>query len=212
MMEKMMFKNWILIVAIFGFGLLSCDKESATIALDETENVTIENVNPDETQAELNGLLYMREEEKLAHDAYVYLYKLWNISVFNNISKSETVHTNKVLELINSFGLEDSALPNEGEFNNPELQTLYNQLITQGSDSLIAGLLVGTTIEEVDIIDLKEEMEIASDSSILTVYGNLMKGSEAHLRAFVAQLKFRGYEYEPQLLSEEEYDAIINND
>jgi len=153
----------------------------------------------------------MREEEKLAHDAYVYLYELWNIPVFDNISKSETVHTNKVLDLINSFGLEDPALPNAGEFKNTDLQALYNKLVTQGSDSLVAGLLVGTTIEEVDIIDLKEEMEIATDSSILTVYGNLMKGSEAHLRAFVAQLDMRGYDYKPQFLSQEEFDAIINN-
>ena len=57
-----------------------------------------------------------------------------------------------------------------------------------------------------------EEMEIATENSILTVYGSLMKGSEAHLRAFVAQLALRGYDYEPQFLSQEEYDAIINND
>ena len=210
-MNKLMLKNWMLIVAILGLGLSSCDKEDVTLTSNETENVIAEDISADISQSELNGLLYMREEEKLAHDVYVYLYTIWNVPVFDNISKSETVHTNKVLELINSFGLEDPALPNAGEFNNTELQALYNQLVAQGSDSLVAGLLVGTTIEEVDIIDLKEEMEIATDNSILTVYGNLIKGSEAHLRAFVAQLKLRGYSYKPQLLSQEVFDAIINN-
>lgn len=211
-MYKVMFKNWMFILAIFGLGLLSCDKEDVNLTLDETGNAIAEEASTNVMQDEIDGLLYMREEEKLAHDVYVYLFSLWNIPVFDNISKSETVHTNKVLELINSFGLEDSALPNAGEFKNTELQALYNQLVEQGGDSLVAGLLVGTTIEEVDIIDLKEEMEIATDNSILTVYSSLMKGSEAHLRAFVAQLSQRGYNYVPQLLSQEEFDTIINND
>ncbi len=211
-MNKVMFKNLMIIVAIFGLVLLSCEEEELTLSLNETKNVIAEDISLEISQNELDGLLYMREEEKLAHDVYVYLYNLWNLPVFNNISKSETVHTNKVLELIDSFGLEDSALPNEGEYNNPELQALHNKLVEQGSDSLVAALLVGTTIEEVDIIDLKEEMEVATENSILTVYGSLMKGSEAHLRAFVAQLSLQGYKYEPQFLSQEEYDAIINND
>jgi len=162
------------------------------------------------TEEEEAGLLFMREEEKLAHDVYVYMYDLWNIPVFDFISRSETVHTNRVLALIEYFGLVDPASPNEGEFNNPDLQALYDQLIVQGSDSLIAGLIVGATIEEVDIIDLKERLEVSTNNSILTVYGNLMLGSEAHLRAFVAQLAFRGYTYEPQFLSQEEFDAIIS--
>jgi hypothetical protein len=162
------------------------------------------------TDEEEAGLLFMREEEKLAHDVYVYLFDLWNLPVFDFISRSETVHTNAVLALINYFDLEDPALPNAGEFTDPDLQALYNQLIEQGSESLIAGLTVGATIEEVDIIDLKEKMEVATNSSILTVYTNLNLGSEAHLRAFVAQLALQGITYIPQFLTQDEFDTIIN--
>ena len=82
----------------------------------------------------------------------------------------------------------------------------------QGKDSEIAALIVGATIEEVDILDLDERIEQTDNSNILKVYSSLEKGSEAHLRAFVAQLKHRGYYYEPQFLSQEEFDDIINKE
>ncbi len=163
------------------------------------------------TQQEKAGLLFMREEEKLAHDVYVNMYSLWGVRVFLNISKSETQHINSVLRLINLYGLEDPALPGIGEFSDETLQTLYDNLMAQGSDSLVAGLIVGTTIEEVDILDLFEQMEQTENTRLLMVYSHLEKGSEAHLRAYVAQLKFRGITYEPQYLSQDQYDAIVRN-
>jgi hypothetical protein len=45
---------------------------------------------PGELSAEESvALLYMREEEKLAHDVYVTLYAQWSLPVFQNISQSE---------------------------------------------------------------------------------------------------------------------------
>jgi len=75
------------------------------------------------TEEEESGLLFMREEEKLAHDVYVNMYDLWEVPVFYNISKSETQHTTKVLSLIELYGLEDPALPGVGEFSNEDLQS-----------------------------------------------------------------------------------------
>ncbi|NOR86490.1 MAG: DUF2202 domain-containing protein [Bacteroidales bacterium] len=157
------------------------------------------------------GLLFMREEEKLAHDVYVYLFNMWEVPVFDFISRSESFHTNRILFLINKYGLEDPALPTVGEFTNTELQTLYNQLIATGSESLISALIVGATVEEVDILDLFERMEQTENPIITRVYSSLEKGSEAHLRAFVRQLSFNGHEYIPQFLSQEEFDRIMGN-
>ena len=39
------------------------------------------------TQAEIDGLVFMREEEKLAHDVYVALYEQWDLAIFDNISQ-----------------------------------------------------------------------------------------------------------------------------
>ncbi len=151
----------------------------------------------------------MREEEKLAHDVYVNMFDLWGVKVFENISKSETQHTEKVLSLLNLYGLKDPVMPGIGEFSNDDLQVLYNQLMEQGSDSLVAALIVGATIEEVDILDLYERMEQTENATILNVYSSLEKGSEAHLKAFVYQLKRNDYNYEPQFLTQEQFDTIL---
>ena len=41
------------------------------------------------SQDEIKGILYMREEEKLARDVYIVLYDKTGISTFNSIAKSE---------------------------------------------------------------------------------------------------------------------------
>ena len=163
------------------------------------------------SEEEEAGLLFMREEEKLAHDVYINMYSMWNIPVFNNISKSEAIHMKAVLNLLNLYNLEDPVLPETGQFSNEDLQELYNDLMEQGNDSLVAGLLVGATIEEVDILDLLERTAQTDKTPILKVYSHLEKGSEAHLRAFVKQLEFRGIIYEPQFLPQDMYDEIIGN-
>ena len=98
-----------------------------------------------------------------------------------------------------------------GEFKDPILQELYNNLISQGS-TLIAALEVGAEIEEIDIIDLKEYMSQTDKLDILNVYGNLLKGSENHLSAFVKELDNNGVTYTSKYLSQEEFDNIIDEE
>lgn len=163
------------------------------------------------TEEEEAALIFMREEEKLAHDIYVKMFELWEAPIFYNISKSEAFHTNRILTLLNLFNIEDPAIDAVGEFSNNDLQNLYNQLLSQGSDSLVAGLIVGATIEEVDILDLLTHLEDTENIMISRVYTNLEKGSEAHLRAFVNILAHQGYTYEPQFLNQELFDRIMGN-
>jgi hypothetical protein len=86
---------------------------------------------------EIEDLVYMREEEKLAHDVYIFLYSRWELPIFSNIAASELTHTNAVLSLLERYGIDDPAKDLQpGEFKNQDLQTLYNQLITTGSKSL----------------------------------------------------------------------------
>ena len=37
------------------------------------------------TSIEIEGLTYMREEEKLARDVYLFLYDFWGVNIFQNI-------------------------------------------------------------------------------------------------------------------------------
>ena len=92
---------------------------------------------PGELSAEESAaLLYMREEEKLAHDVYVTLYSQWGLPIFQNISQSEQTHTDAVKTLLDRYGLNDPASGTVGVFTNPDLQALYNDLVTRGSQSL----------------------------------------------------------------------------
>ena len=181
--------------------------------LDIAEKFTDNEINEDvfsATNSDTLGLLFMREEEKLARDVYDYLYEKWNSIIFDNISNSEQIHMDRVLDLINLYGLEDPALPEAGVFTNEDLQNLYNELIVVGDSSLIFALIVGATIEEVDITDLQDYISATEDENIQCIYGNLMKGSRNHLRAFYNKLEWMGVTYTPQFLSEDEFYSIVN--
>jgi len=157
------------------------------------------------------ALLYMREEEKLAHDVYVTLYAQWSLPIFQNISQSEQIHTDAIKTLIDRYGLTDPASSEIGVFTNPDLQTLYSNLVTRGSQSLAEALKVGAAIEEIDILDLQTHLAETDNADIQQVYNNLMNGSYNHLRAFVSTLNTKtGETYQPQYLSTEAYETIIS--
>ncbi|MCE4622687.1 MAG: DUF2202 domain-containing protein [Desulfurococcales archaeon] len=162
------------------------------------------------SQEEIDAILFMREEEKLARDVYLTLYDMWGLQIFSNIADSEQKHMDSVLTLINNYGLEDPAVDEIGVFTNPEIQELYNQLIERGSQSLEEALLVGALIEEKDIIDINNYLEITNNSDIITVFENLKTGSIHHLKAFTSTYEsMTGETYQPQLLSVEEYQQLI---
>lgn len=147
------------------------------------------------TDSESTGLLFMREEEKMARDVYAYLYTKYNLPVFGNITKSENAHMLAVLRLITAFKITDNSNNNPGEFTNTHIRDLYQQLISMGNISLTDALKVGTLIEQTDISDLRKELLSVTNTSVKTVYTNLMAGSNAHLKAFSWNLKIRGVVY-----------------
>lgn len=192
--------------------ILSVDSEGNTKINTEALEDTI-NQNPTERllDIERDGILYMREEEKLARDVYQQLYDIWKINNFNNIGNSEQTHIDAMESLIKRYNLTDPA-ENKGigEFSNPGLQELHNGLIEQGSKSEIDALKVGAAIEEIDIIDIEEYIAQTSKQDIITVYENLLKGSRNHLRSFVSVMEKRGINYMPQYLPIQQFNDIIS--
>ena len=162
---------------------------------------------------EYSGILFMREEEKLARDVYLYLYEIYPLRSFLNISKSEQAHMNAMLYLIDTLNLVDPVGDNpEGVFQNEELQELYDELIDRGSISQEEALRVGALIEEVDIIDIQTELdEHATHEEVIRVYTNLLRASGNHLRAFVGVLGLYDVEYEPVMLDPEQFTMIIED-
>jgi hypothetical protein len=188
-------------------GVTNVDESSLATALAPIAAGTL-------TDAEAEGLRFMREEEKLAHDVYVTLGTLWDLPVFANISASETTHTEAIKTLLDRYNLDDPAAGNDvGLFENSALQTLYTDLVEQGSRSLTDALIVGATIEDLDIVDLQTRVAQTGRPDIQLVYENLMKGSRNHLRSFTSSLSRQtGETYQPQYLDQAEYDAIVNSD
>lgn len=161
---------------------------------------------------EQGDLTYMREEEKLARDVYRALDDLWGLRVFRNISQAEQRHMDAIARLLVKYGIEDPVGDNpDGQFENEELQELFHQLVAQGSESLNEALIVGATIEDLDLHDLATDLARTDNEDIQTVYQNLAKGSRNHLRAFNSLLVGNGVTYTPQFISQVEFDEITSS-
>ena len=165
------------------------------------------------SQDEIDDLVWIREEEKLAGDVYQALANLHGLQAFTNVADSEATHTSAVRVLLNRYDIADPAISTSmGVFINPTLQDLYNDLVSAGTPSLNEALVVGVMIEELDISDLHAAIErLSQNEDIKMVYENLTKGSRNHLRSFYSQLISRGGTYTPQYISEEEFADIINS-
>jgi hypothetical protein len=168
-------------------------------------------MNTELSDDELAGIAFMREEEKLARDVYLQLADTWGLNIFSNIARSEETHMEAVLSLIELAGAEDPAQGlEEGEFLNPDLQQLYDDLLASGKESLDAALLVGAAIEEIDILDLQEYLQETENAAVKEVYQNLLHGSIKHLQSFVSTYERQsGEAYQPQYLSEDSLQELL---
>jgi hypothetical protein len=166
--------------------------------------------SPALTNAEIEGLKFMREEEKMARDVYQVLGDRWNLRSFRNINQAEQRHMDRVKMLMQSYGIADPVVSNEvGVFANPELAAMYKQLVQRGQTSLLEALKVGALIEETDIKDLRDRLNATNHPQLKATYGNLLQGSYNHLQAFIRQIERQGGAYTPQVLSQQEFAAIL---
>jgi len=164
------------------------------------------------SEGEIAGLKLMREEEKLARDVYLELYDKWDMPIFNNIAKSEQTHTDAVKTLLYIYDIEDPvATDDRGIFTDQKLQTLYDDLVNQGDASLLEALIVGATIEDLDIRDLNDLIAQTENQDILLVYNNLRKGSRNHIRSFIEQIENNGGTYTAQFIEQSELDEILGS-
>ncbi len=169
---------------------------------------------PQETLSnkERDGLIFMREEEKLARDVYTVLFEKWGVQIFSNIAQSEQTHTEAVRTILTKYNIEDPVTDDSiGVFEDDSLATLYSSLTTQGSESLEDALTVGGIIEDLDIRDLQNQIALTDNADIKLVYENLLRGSRNHLRSFAAQLTARGSTYTPEYITQSEFETITNS-
>ncbi len=198
------------IALIISVLLISCTNSAGDLPVTENQNCSLTNPSATINETEINLLKHMREEEKLARDVYIELYDIYGLNIFNNISRSEQMHMNTILCLLEFYDIEDPASETHGVFENTTLQNLYDDLIIQGNISLTEALKVGATIEDVDIYDLIEFAEDTENPAIISIFDNLTCGSRNHMRAFISRLTNSGETYTPQFITEVLYNIIIN--
>lgn len=133
------------------------------------------------------SLLFMIEEEKLAHDVYVTLGDVWGSNIFTNIASSEATHQDLVLTMLEAHDITDPRSSEVGVFTDQSLQLLYDDLIAEGSQSRDAAMQVGIAIETKDITDLTAAIDAEDEADVIAVYERLVAGSENHLAAFERQ-------------------------
>lgn len=211
-----------LILTVIIFTLGSCKKDKNTVGnVKNTENINTVNAQsqvnilPKESLSvdELNSLAFLREEEKLAMDVYITLYNKWGVKIFDNISKSENTHMSLVLSLLTKYDLPDPVGSNTvGIFKNTNLQALYNQLVLEGNKSPLNAYIVGATIEDLDLFDLKTALLKIDNQDIRYVFDMLAKGSRNHMRSFYKNIINAGGSYSPQYITRDEFSAIINSE
>ena len=164
------------------------------------------------SKQEIEDLQFLKEEEKMARDVYLFSYDLYGQNIFKNISNSEQSHMNSVTAIIEKYGIEDLSLEGRGSFSNKVLQKLYDDLTTLASESLEGALIAGATIEDFDINDINNFIENTRFQDVEDMYALLNCGSRNHLRAYSNNLEKLGISYIPQFLSLNEYNEIVNSD
>ena len=156
------------------------------------------------------GILLMREEEKLARDVYLALYDRWGIRTFANIARSEQQHMDAVAALMKSKGIADPvAASRAGVFTNATIAALYDELVALGMQSPVDALTVGAIIEDLDIADLERLLSQTDDPDTTWVYTALLRGSENHMRSFAGLLLRNGTPYEARPITADRLEEIL---
>ena len=137
------------------------------------------------TAAQKTKLAAIAEEEKLAHDLYVYFADTYPTSVFSAIVNAETQHLAEVRIVLTRYAIADpTAGPAVGTFTTASNQQLYNQLLAKGTASEDAAYAVARAVESTDITDLKAATTGVTVPAVLQVYAKLLDRSQRHLVAF----------------------------
>lgn len=144
---------------------------------------------PELAEDEIDDLLYMVQEERLAFDMYSTLYIEYELKIFQQIANSEEKHVAALSELISKYDLTN---PNDnmdpGEYLDEVIQALYDQLLEQAMLSRNWAIQTGIDIESLDITDLNTVLARTDAKNLLQAYNHLVEASEKHLESFTEEL------------------------
>ena len=161
--------------ALAGSGFIASGTSAAT-------SVTLE-------PGTASALQTLSVEEKLAHDAYVVMGAAYDAVLFDNIAESEARHQETVAGLLAKHGIANPTAGDAlGVFDDPAVQTRYNDLVARARTSLTSALEVGVLVEESEIRILTGILATTIPRDVRQVTTNLLDGERNHLAAFQSAL------------------------
>ncbi len=198
-MKKSTLKNLMLVGAVL--TMVGCGGGS-TIPEDD---VPLSELSQDLKES----IAHMYNEEGLAYDVYMNIYKIQAVQQLQNIAmNSEIKHIDAVNDLAIKYDLNITDYPDlpapysvegigDGNYSVEAINVLYDILYTKGIQSRQDALEVGCMVEIVDIDDLDRYIILATESNatdVLDVFNFLITGSYKHYQQFDQGLKDMGVE------------------
>jgi len=149
----------------------------------QTTQVAIQNPITAEQKSQLQ---YLIQEEKLARDVYMMMDEARSIRKFANILTAEDNHQNRVAQILEVYKIDNPIIwLNRGDFVDPELTQLYDDLVAQWLTSSDQAIQVGIIIERKDIADIQAMLPwFSNNPDITAMLQALLAGSQNHLAAF----------------------------
>ena len=180
-------------LAVAALSMVGCGSDASTDPVDTT-------VLSSELSQELkDSITYMYNEEGLAHDVYLAIYKIQPVNQLQNIANnSETKHIEAVNALAIKYDLNMTQYPDTdvpysiegvspGHYTVEKIQELYDALYDKGIQSEQDALEVGCMVEVVDINDLDiyiAQAKASNAQDVLDVFNVLITGSYKHYWTF----------------------------
>ena len=162
---------------------------------------------------EKQGILFLREEEKVISDFYKTIRTKWGNLVLENLDKSEKTHFDATSILIDKYSLADPVDQLAvGEFPSAGMQAYYNYLVTEGENSVEDIYKMASLAGEANIISLKNQLSsITNNQDFRLLYQNLIAATRNHLRITVNHYERLGGTYIPQILNETDFIEIMES-
>lgn len=156
-------------------------------------------------------IMYLIEQEKLAHDFYRSLDTMWVTDIFNRMANEEFEHVGKLsavaAELMISVPNHFNKYPS-GQFSDSKLRHLYAELMMAANFSLEDAYRTSANLEERKIYDLKMALKEPNFELENLTYKALLIGSEDNFKAFIRALSEMKSSYSPILLTPSEFEAL----
>lgn len=159
-------------------------------------------------------VLYLLEQEKLAHDVYRSLDTMWVTDIFNRVANEEYQHVGKLSAVAAEFMINVPNHFNEypmGQFIDTKLRRLYGELMAAANFSLEDAYRACAALEERKMYDLKVALKEPNFELENLTYKALLLGSEDNFKVFVRALNELNAAYTPVLLSPAEYETLTKN-